>query len=85
MEQPDTTVPMQTHWTRALHVDLYDAPRARPFRRVTLFVVACSVVLAVAKAAYLEAKVLAHVEAPESAAAAAVTAHVPPARPANGA
>ncbi len=88
MLQPNTAnVPtslgpqVETHWTRALHVDLYDAPRPRAPGRVGLAFATVIVVAVVLMTAFLEATVLASVAVPEAAAAAVACRVLPPPKP----
>jgi hypothetical protein len=83
MEPATDEAHVETHWTRALHVDLYGGKRPRALRRAGIAFAAISVVVVVALTAFLEATVLAQVVAPEAAAADAVACHVPPPKPNN--
>ncbi len=67
---------VETHWTRIFHVDLFDEQRTHAFPRMRVVLAACAVAVAVLALGYLEAKVLAGVDSPEAAAAAAVACHV---------
>ena len=81
LAQTTLELPLETHWTRALYVDLHDGPRPRALRRIGIVIAACFVVIVVSTMAVLEAKALAQVASPEAAAAAAVACWVAPPKP----